>query len=89
MDQRGMTFNDDALEVPEAFRDGRVIRDRDGPGIEEAAVVVKLEMACGGKPLQSVVDLVGDRSQRNGARECVPPEIALNVDVVRAPKNAA
>ena len=73
LDQGWMTFDDHSFELPQAFRNGGVIRGGDGSGIEETAAVVELDLARGFEVRQRVIDLRGDGSRRDGLRKRVLP----------------
>ena len=74
--QRGMAFDDHALESRHEPHDGRVILRRDRFAVEEAAAVIELDLPGGGKPVQRVLDLRGDGPQRRIAGKCIAPQVA-------------
>ena len=74
--QRGMAFDDNALEAGNAVRDCRVILNGDGARVEEAAAVIEFDLPRRREALQSVVNLCRNRSRWHRLRQRVLPEIA-------------
>ena len=72
-----MRFDDDVLCERDGAGDGRIIRGRNGGGVEEAAAVVELELFGPGAELrQRMVDLSGNCAVRDGPGRRVFPQIA-------------
>src|SRR5690349_19101520 len=71
-----MRLNNDVPRERNGARDGGIITQRNGRGIEKAAAIIKLELPrLKGPARQSKPDLLRNRAERNSLRKRALPEI--------------